>query len=555
MNQMSEDELSSSVPVVQEMTSTSLEDVELSTDDQVTLKECCRECFRPLCQVRRVKSKGAILVIIWTFLTAGVSYLGINYLSEIVNGWTFAILYSIMGISLPITGFLADVRFGRYKFISCGLWMMWISSILLTAASVVEEFIIIKYENILNIGLIFFMGIGWACYQANIIQFGIDQLIDASVSQYKTFVVWFIFATMGYQLVMYCTLQCVKYHQLPLLLACCGVTIAISLNFLFAHVLIKEPTTHNPFQLVYKVIHYAIKHKHPRQRSAFTYCEDELPSRIDFGKSKYGGPFTTEQVEDVKTLIRIIMVLMIACAIFCINNERHFITSKVRSSFQPINKCSSDFVISGFYFICGSFLIPLHELLLHPLFGRILPPLKSCSKFIIGALLRVSRVVVLIIMVTISRHNYLENNFSNSTLPCLFQENYRLLDPYIDYRWTLIPEFLCAASDVMIYVAALEFLCAQVPYSMKGLMVGFTYTFLAFFIPTFDAIQKIFELKQLSWGTGVISCGFWYFITKLSLQLISFIIIFGITFKCYKERKREDVLPNDHIFAERYYSY
>ena len=98
------------------VTSTSLEDVELPTDDQVTLKECCRERFRPLCQVRRVKSKGAILIVIWTFLMADLSILAMHNLSEMVNGWTYAILYSTVGISLPIAGFLADVRFGRYKF-------------------------------------------------------------------------------------------------------------------------------------------------------------------------------------------------------------------------------------------------------------------------------------------------------------------------------------------------------------------------------------------------------------------------------------------------------
>ena len=67
--------------------------------------------------------------------------------------------------------------------------------------------------------------------------------------------------------------------------------------------------TQNPFKLIYKVIRYAIKQKHPRCRSAFTYCEDELPSRIDFGKSKYGGPFTTEQVEDVKTFLRLLLMV------------------------------------------------------------------------------------------------------------------------------------------------------------------------------------------------------------------------------------------------------
>ena len=55
--------------------------------------------------------------------------------------------------------------------------------------------------------------------------------------------------------------------------------------------LIKEPTTKNPFKLIYKVIKYAIYTKYPVQRSAFTYWKDNLSSRIDFRKNKYGGPF------------------------------------------------------------------------------------------------------------------------------------------------------------------------------------------------------------------------------------------------------------------------
>ena len=40
------------------------------------------------------------------------------------------------------------------------------------------------------------------------------------------------------------------------------------------------------------------------------YCEDELPSRLDVGKEKYGGPFTTEQMEDVKAFLGILCVLL-----------------------------------------------------------------------------------------------------------------------------------------------------------------------------------------------------------------------------------------------------
>ena len=70
--------------------------------------------------------------------------------------------------------------------------------------------------------------------------------------------------------------------------------LALLLMICFNKSLIKEPPTKSSFKLIYKIIKFAIVTKHPRCRSAFTYCEDELPSRIDFGKSKCGGPFTTE---------------------------------------------------------------------------------------------------------------------------------------------------------------------------------------------------------------------------------------------------------------------
>ena len=56
----------------------------------------------------------------------------------------------------------------------------------------------------------------------------------------------------------------------------------------------------NPYKLVYRIIKFARHHKIPVRRSAFTYCEDEWPSRLNLGKQKYGGPFTVEQVENVK---------------------------------------------------------------------------------------------------------------------------------------------------------------------------------------------------------------------------------------------------------------
>ena len=64
----------------------------------------------------------------------------------------------------------------------------------------------------------------------------------------------------------------------------------------------------NPFKNIYK---YSWKHKVPERRSAFTYWEEDIPRRIDLGKNKYGGPFTNEEVEDTKTFLRILPLLLV----------------------------------------------------------------------------------------------------------------------------------------------------------------------------------------------------------------------------------------------------
>ena len=56
------------------------------------------------------------------------------------------------------------------------------------------------------------------------------------------------------------------------------------------------------------MLRYAWNHTCPENRSAFTYWEEDIPPRIDLGKLKYGGPFTTEEVEDTKTFFRIILI-------------------------------------------------------------------------------------------------------------------------------------------------------------------------------------------------------------------------------------------------------
>ena len=153
----------------------------------------------------------------------------------------------------------------------------------------------------------------------------------------------------------------------------------------------------------------------------------------------------------------------------------------------------------------------------------------------------------------ISRHNYIQNNGYNVTIDCLFHTTHGSLSKSFDFRWMAIPDFLQSISLMMIYLGSFEFLFAQVPYFMKGLMVGIGLS-LAFFSGAVWFVVSIpFNRKLSIWSRGATSCGFWYTLLLVIAQICCCVILIILT-RRYKKRKRQDVLPNEHIFAERYYS-
>ena len=54
------------------------------------------------------------------------------------------------------------------------------------------------------------------------------------------------------------------------------------------------------------ILHYALHYN--------TYIDEEQPSRLDFGKHKFGGPFTEEEVEDVKTIFLFLPLVAVVFA-------------------------------------------------------------------------------------------------------------------------------------------------------------------------------------------------------------------------------------------------
>ena len=154
--------------------------------------------------------------------------------------------------------------------------------------------------------------IGEGMFEANAIQFGTDQLVDANYQELSAMVHWYCWSTFLCRIaVYYSTISTLVYcsssfclpHKLVLYVGVFGILLSTVCVIIF---LIQKKTYNiiaagkNPIKPVYQVLKYAIKNKYPKLRRASTYCDDKMPSRLDFGSKDFGGPYLKEQVEDTR---------------------------------------------------------------------------------------------------------------------------------------------------------------------------------------------------------------------------------------------------------------
>ena len=186
-----------------------------------------------------------------------------NYCEKRNHGLVFNIQLVAGGLTLPVAGWLADIYFGRYKVINWSMWTMWVAFMLVTASSVVAQFVE-SYNSINRYmrGVLMVTNvIGFAGFQANVIQFGIDQLHDASTSEITSFISWYIWCAYSSYFAVDSTIKGLDCAQrdsqlFGIFMICVLLSAALSFTLLFNHWLVKEPVTQNPFKLVYNVVRY-----------------------------------------------------------------------------------------------------------------------------------------------------------------------------------------------------------------------------------------------------------------------------------------------------------
>ena len=168
---------------------------EFSQPDKIIFKEYLQACCRISYRMRKLKTKGAIFVLIWSSMVMNVFYHLIDSLLVPYYDSVITSVVTIIGVTLPAAGWLADVRFGRYRVMRCSIWTMWISSVLLTTVYIVFSLIEFNHSSllctVLTISVVIILAFGLGEFQAIVIQFGVDQLNDASTTEIMSFVAWY----------------------------------------------------------------------------------------------------------------------------------------------------------------------------------------------------------------------------------------------------------------------------------------------------------------------------------------------------------------------------
>ena len=132
--------------------------------------------------------------------------------------------------------------------------------------------------------------------------------------------------------------------------------------------------------------------------------------------------------------------------------------------------------------------------------------MENLHKMLVGMVVLIEKVLTLMAYNVISRHNSLQINRHNATILCLFETHKGALNTTFNYKWITIPDFLSTVLITMLYIGAIEFISAQVPFFMKGLMIGMTYCSFYLFSALWLAVSLPFICTHTIWGTGTLSC-------------------------------------------------
>ena len=487
----------------------------------------------------------SLLYTVHWFLYSAIAFIHPGHLR-----FTMVYVHPACYILLPVTGWLGESWLGRYRAIIFGLLMSAVTVLVVQVGFLCLQAncTTVPVYMLTIVGLVIGT-LGFGSLYTIMLPFSLDQMIGASADELSVAVQWYYWG-FNVALAISGVLDCVCIpNQLRFLdilsvvlltLGSLSLSAVLIMDCLYHKWLDTHNKTGNPIKLIFQVLNYTRKNKYPRLRSALTYIDEEHPSRIDFGKHKFGGPFTEEEVEDVKTVYRLTPLLVAAFGVsFSLEmNDQlglHTIVT-TKTTFM----CIQNLKHTVFY-VTPVILIPFYRFILYPLVHKYVPSILK----IMGSGL------FLCLLVTVVELNVLSiGHFYSNTSHCIFDDLTVTGTLPIPLYWVLIIDFVNGVGVVLVMCSLFELVIAQTPNRMRGIMMGVVIVMLGFGTLGNTMFAKIFQQLQAASP----SCVFYYYLV-LSLLLLLILIVFVILAKRYKLREREKHINIQAIVEEHYERY
>ena len=430
----------------------------------------------------------------------------------------------------PLVGWLADVRFGRYEVIKFGSLALFLASILYYFAMVTIGGASTLSNVFLSLAIVI-GGFGYTCYLASVLPFLTDQIVGATSDELSAVVRWYYWA----EYIATCLSNIIAYYgkksffinndniSSTTFLAIIPLAVIIISDCLCQQWLDRSHKVTNPIKLIIQVLNYTRKHRYPERRSAFTYIDEEQPTRMDYGKDKFGGPFTEEEVEDVKTVLRLLpLVICFSLSVSALDNF-HIIHPFIHNETFWVNQAI-------LHWLFPLILIPLYQFILYRCFQHFNLNMLQ----IISAGLFICKLGYIVLSALVVVDVFISDNVSCTAI---------IDNPgqYLEWYWKLPLFIVYCTGKTIISVLLFEFVIAQSPDKMKGFVFGITITTrgLVFFI-FFKFIYNQLTLCCLLF---------------VSLALIVLFVVFLILSKRYTLRERNREINIQAIVEEHYERY
>ena len=281
-------------------------------------------------------------------------------------------------------------------------------------------------------------------------------------------------------------------------------------------------------------------------------AEHGILSSLNVAKQVYAGPFTNNQVDDVKTFLQILFLItgftivcsglptMIGISYMLVQHLQNWPTDGNLSQlcYEQLSVWYMDYTVVIVVFLAFWTVI-------HPFFHACIPKVKITTKLFCSILLFLGGVTSLLGIESGAYYISQMKQNHTTTIKCTYQHEDRHLNVY--FLWIIIPNTLFGLSAFLLLSSSLEFICAQAPLTMKGLVLGILYAIYGIGSLIHEALSIPFVKSNTNvWEKVPLTCGLWYFVMQGTMTMVSSVVVFAIV----KTYKRKDRVNDDNMLSQ-----